>query len=52
MEKFFDYEETEDEKKVKFAFTKLKGYVALLWDGVQAERRRQLRIGTNSSNSG
>lgn len=34
MEKFFDYEETEDEKKVKFAVTKLKGHAALWWDGV------------------
>ena len=40
MEKFFDYEETEDEKKVKFAITKLKGQAALWWDGVQAERKR------------
>ena len=40
MEKFFDYEETKDEKKVKFAVTKLKGHAALWWDGVQAERRR------------
>eukprot|EP00253_Pinus_taeda_P007656 PITA_07656 len=40
MEKFLDYEELEDEKKVKFAVTKLKGHAALWWDGVQAERRR------------
>eukprot|EP00253_Pinus_taeda_P025766 PITA_25766 len=40
MEKFFDYEETKDEKKVKFAVTKLKGHAALWWDGVQAERKR------------
>eukprot|EP00253_Pinus_taeda_P021287 PITA_21287 len=40
MEKFFDYEELEDEKKVKFAVTKLKGHATLWWDGVQAERRR------------
>eukprot|EP00253_Pinus_taeda_P023337 PITA_23337 len=40
MEKFFDYEEMEDEKKVKFAVTKLVGHAALWWDGVQAERRR------------
>eukprot|EP00253_Pinus_taeda_P028723 PITA_28723 len=40
MEKFFDYEETEDEKKVKFVFTKLKGPAALWWDGVKAERKR------------
>ena len=40
MEKFFDYEEMEDEKKVKFAVRKLKGHAMLWWDGVQAERRR------------
>eukprot|EP00253_Pinus_taeda_P012663 PITA_12663 len=39
MEKFFDYEETKDEKKVKFAVTKLKGHATLWWDGVQAERK-------------
>eukprot|EP00253_Pinus_taeda_P007545 PITA_07545 len=38
MEKFFDYEEMEEEKKVKFAVTKLVGHAALWWDGVQAER--------------
>ena len=40
MEKFFDYEETEDENKVKFDVTKLKGHAALWWDGVQVERKR------------
>ena len=40
MEKFFDYEETKDEKKVNFVVTKLKGHATLWWDGVQAERRR------------
>jgi len=41
MEKFFDYEEMNEEKKVKFAVKKLKGHASLWWDGVQAERRRQ-----------
>ena len=40
MEKFFDYEEMEEEKKVKFVVTKLKGHATLWWDGVQVERRR------------
>lgn len=40
MEKFFDYEETKDDKKVKFVVTKLKGHAALWWDGVQGERKR------------
>jgi len=40
MEKLFDYEEIEDEKKVDFVVTKLKGHAKLWWDHVQAERRR------------
>eukprot|EP00253_Pinus_taeda_P011013 PITA_11013 len=40
IEKFFDYEETEERKRVKFVVTKLKRHAALWWDGVQAERRR------------
>ena len=40
MEKFFSYEETEDEKKVKFSVTKLKGHAVLWWDGLQVERKR------------
>lgn len=39
MDKFFDYEEMEEGKGVKFAVTKLKGHATLWWDGVQAERR-------------
>lgn len=40
MEKLFDYEETKDEKKLKFVVTKVKGHATLWWDGVQAERKR------------
>ena len=40
MNKFFDYEEMSEDKKVNFAVTKLKGHAALWWDGVQKERRR------------
>ena len=36
MNKCFDYEEIIEDKKVKFAVTKLKGHAALWWDGVQA----------------
>ena len=36
MNKFFDYEEMSEDKKVKFAVTKMKGHAALWWDGVQA----------------
>ena len=34
MENLFDYEEMEEEKKVKFVVTKLKGHLELWWDGV------------------
>jgi hypothetical protein len=40
MEKLFEYDEMDDEKKVKFVVTKLKGNATLWWDGVQVERRR------------
>eukprot|EP00253_Pinus_taeda_P007419 PITA_07419 len=40
MEKFFDYEETKDEKKVNLVVSKLKGHATVWWDGVQAERKR------------
>ena len=40
MNKCFDYEEMSEDKKVKFAVTKLKGHATLWWDGVQVERRR------------
>lgn len=40
MEKLFDYEEMEEEKKVNFVVTKLKGHATLWWDGVEVERRK------------
>jgi hypothetical protein len=32
LDKYFDYEEIDDEKKVKHAMTKLKGHATLWWD--------------------
>eukprot|EP00253_Pinus_taeda_P033805 PITA_33805 len=40
VNKFFEFEETSEDKQVKFAATKLKGHASLWWDNVQAERRR------------
>eukprot|EP00253_Pinus_taeda_P011055 PITA_11055 len=40
VDKFFEFEETSEEKQVRFAATKLKGHASLWWDSVQAERRR------------
>jgi hypothetical protein len=39
LEKYFDYEEIDDEKKVKHAMTRLKGHASLWWDKSQADIR-------------
>jgi hypothetical protein len=36
FDKYFDYEEIDDEKKVKHAVTRLKGHAVLWWDELQA----------------
>jgi hypothetical protein len=41
LDKYFDYEEIDDEKKVKHAVTRLKGHAALWWDELQADKRRK-----------
>ena len=37
MDKYFEYEEIDENKRIKFAVTRLKGHAALWWDNVQAE---------------
>ena len=37
--KYFDYEDIEEDKKVKHVITRLKGHAALWWDELQADRR-------------
>jgi hypothetical protein len=39
LDKYFDYEDVEEYKKVKHAITRLKGNAALWWDELQADRR-------------
>ena len=41
VNKYFEFEETSEDKQVKFAATKLKGHASLWWDSVQEERKRQ-----------
>jgi hypothetical protein len=41
MDKYFDYEDVEEEKKVRHAVTRLKGHATLWWDELQANRRRK-----------
>jgi hypothetical protein len=38
LDTYFDYEDIEEDKKVRHAVTKLKGHAALWWDELQAER--------------
>jgi hypothetical protein len=39
LDTYFDYENIEEDKKVRDAITCLKGHVALWWDELQADRR-------------
>jgi hypothetical protein len=39
MDKYFDYEDVNEEKKVRHDVTRLKGHASLWWDELQDERR-------------
>jgi hypothetical protein len=39
LDTYFDYEDIEEDKKVRHAVTKLKGHIALWWDELQEDRR-------------
>ena len=41
MEKFFEYENTLDNRKVKIAVTRLKGHASLWWEHLQTNRQRR-----------
>ena len=34
LDKYFEYEEINEDKRIRFVVTKLKGHVALWWDSV------------------
>jgi hypothetical protein len=38
LDKYFDYEDIEEDKKVKHVVTRLKGHATLWWDELQADR--------------
>jgi hypothetical protein len=38
LDKYFDYEDIEEDKKVKHAVTRLKGHATLWWDELQDDR--------------
>jgi hypothetical protein len=39
LDTYFDYEDIEEDKKVRHAVTKLKGHATLWWDELQADRQ-------------
>jgi hypothetical protein len=39
LDTYFDYEDIEEDKKVRHVVTKLKGHAALWWDELQEDRR-------------
>jgi hypothetical protein len=39
LDKYFDYEDIKEDKKVKHAITRLKGHATLWWDELEADRR-------------
>jgi hypothetical protein len=39
FDKYFDYEDIDDEKKVKYVVTRLKGHTMLWWEELQADKR-------------
>ena len=41
MEKFFEYENTLDNRKVTIAVTRLKGHASLWWEYLQTNRQRR-----------
>ena len=40
LAKYFDFEEIEDKKRVKYATTKLKWYATIWWDELQIHKER------------
>ena len=44
MDKLFYYDETNEERKVKFAVTKPKGHASIWLNGMQIERRNQGKV--------
>ena len=41
LDKYFDYEEVNDKKKVNFAVTILNGHATIWWDELQTSRTRK-----------
>ena len=48
MNRYFDFEEIEDKKKVRYAATRMKGHAAIWWDGIQIHREIRGKSKINS----
>ena len=48
LNKYFDFEEIEDKKKVRYAATRLKGHAAICWDELHIHRERRGKSKINS----
>ena len=46
--KYFDFEEIEDKKKVRYAATKMKVHASIWWDELQIHRERRGKSKINS----
>jgi hypothetical protein len=49
MDKYFDYEDVEEEKKVRHVVTRMNGHAALWWDELQVDRRSKGKQNIKSS---
>ena len=43
LSKYFDFEEIEDKKKVRYAVTRLKGHAAIWWDSSRSIEKEEVR---------
>jgi hypothetical protein len=50
IDTYFNYEDVEEDKKVKHVFTRLKGHATLWWDELQVDRRCKGKQKIKSSN--
>lgn len=48
MDNYFDYEDVDEEKRMKYAMTKLRGHASLWWDELQANRKKRGKYKTKS----
>ena len=44
LDRYFEYEDVEADKKVKLAISRLKGHATLWWDNVQAEQKKKNKV--------